>query len=635
MQGLTYRPEIDGLRAVAVVSVILFHAGLVWVPGGFVGVDVFFVISGYLITGIIVADVEQGRFSIRRFYERRARRILPALILVILCCLPFAWAWMLPEQLTDFGQSVIAVMLFASNILFWRESDYFAAASEEKPLLHTWSLGVEEQFYLFFPLVVLLAWRLGPRRFFWLTAAVAVASLALSDWASGSRPMPNFYLLPTRAWELLAGALCALHLRESRGPGRGWLALAGLAMILASVLVLSEETPFPGRYAVMPVLGTVLIVLHATPHTWVGRILGWGPAVAIGLLSYSAYLWHQPLFAFARLRMIGAPPAEVMALLCALTFGLAWLSWRYVEQPFRGKAPLLPRQHALFGAAAAASACLIRLGAIVVAGQGFPARMTLSPMAGSYLQTAVASPYRDRCHTVGWHYLPPDDACVFFDLRPRVAVFGNSHAVELAYGLALELRPRRFGVKQLSFSGCDPVYVDPPFSTACAKWTREALASLLADRAITHVVVSYRITAAITGQSAEKDKSIATALATILTQLAQRKTVIYAMQVPELPADVHKIIRLSEAAGTARLPGSSLQGWETRRSTFDRVMRDRIDPRVTFVETTPLFCDARGCVAGRDGTSYYFDDDHMSVEGARMVARTIAPLIEDAVVSAN
>jgi peptidoglycan/LPS O-acetylase OafA/YrhL len=536
---------------------------------------------------------------------------------------------MLPEQLVDFGKSVIAVMLFASNILFWRQSDYFAAVSEEKPLLHTWSLGVEEQFYLFFPLVVLLAWRLGPRHFFWLAAAVAMASLALSDWASGWRPMPNFYLLPTRAWELLAGALCALHLRSAQGPRHGWLALAGLAMILTSILFLNETMPFPGRYAVLPVLGTTLIVLHATPQTWVGRILGWRPAVAVGLLSYSAYLWHQPLFAFARLRTIGAPSAEVMGLLCALTFGLAWLSWRYVEQPFRGKVPLLPSQPALFGTAIAVSASLIMLGAAVVLGQGFPSRMALSPMAESYWQTAAISPYRGLCHAEGWEYLSPDDACVFFDLKPKVAVFGNSHAVELAYGLALELRTRGIGVKQLSFPGCEPAYADPPFSTACAKWTRDALASLLADKAITHVVVSYRITAAITGKSAVKDKKIAAALDTILSQLAQSKTVIYTMQAPELPTDIHKIILLSEAARTARLPGSSLESWETRRSAFDRVMRDRIDPRVSFVETTPLFCDARGCVAGRDGTSYYFDDDHMSVDGARLVARAILPLIED------
>jgi peptidoglycan/LPS O-acetylase OafA/YrhL len=209
MNPLSYRREIDGLRTVAVLPVILFHAGVSVFPGGFVGVDIFFVISGYLITTIILREIEEGQFSIIDFYERRARRILPALFLVMLCCLPFAWFKMLPFQLEAFGKSLIAVVLFISNILFWREDNYFRAASEEKPLLHTWSLAVEEQYYIFFPIFLVLLWRFGPRAVAPTIFAAVVFSLAAAEWGARNMPSASFYLIPTRAWELLVGSLTA------------------------------------------------------------------------------------------------------------------------------------------------------------------------------------------------------------------------------------------------------------------------------------------------------------------------------------------------------------------------------------------------------------------------------------------
>ena len=207
--NIKYRAEIDGLRALAVIPVIFFHAGFELFRGGFVGVDVFFVISGYLITSILIEDINNKRFSIVNFYERRARRIFPALFFIMFMCIPFAWIWMLPSQMKDFSQSLVAVSLFASNILFWRESDYFAAAAEEKPLLHTWSLAVEEQYYLLFPVFLILAWRFGKNRVFWMMVVMAAISLLLSEWGWRNRSQANFYLAPTRAWELFAGSIAA------------------------------------------------------------------------------------------------------------------------------------------------------------------------------------------------------------------------------------------------------------------------------------------------------------------------------------------------------------------------------------------------------------------------------------------
>ncbi len=336
---MKYRPEIDGLRSIAVLPVILFHGGVAAFSGGFVGVDVFFVISGYLITTIIVSRIDAGRFSLLDFYNRRARRILPALVLVVACSIPFAWIWMLPTEFKDFAQSISAVSLFSSNFLFWIESDYFAAAAEEKPLLHTWSLAVEEQYYIVFPLLLMLFWRRWSRGTVMLLCGIFLISLIASQILSSRAPETNFYLLPSRAWELMAGSLCAIWLLRAPpqiGQGaREGLAALGLGLILLSIFVYDKTTPFPSVYALAPVLGTALIILFAVRGTGVARLLSLKIPVGIGLISYSAYLWHQPLFAFARLRSPVEPEIGLMMGLAALSLGLAYLSWRFVEQPFR------------------------------------------------------------------------------------------------------------------------------------------------------------------------------------------------------------------------------------------------------------------------------------------------------------
>ncbi|QEL65050.1 hypothetical protein OTERR_15740 [Oryzomicrobium terrae] len=346
---MDYRREIDGLRALAVLPVILFHAGFEAFGGGFVGVDIFFVISGYLITTIILAELEQGKFSIVNFYERRARRILPALFLVMLICIPFAWFWLLPSDMKDFSQSLVAVSGFASNILFWRESGYFGTAAELKPLLHTWSLAVEEQYYVIFPLFLMLFWKLGKRWMLVTLGLVFVASLVLAQWAAYAKPTAAFYLLPTRGWELLIGAFAAFYLsqanRKAFGKGLsefgGWL---GVALIIYAIFAYSNTTPFPGFYTLVPTLGTVLIILFATQQTTVGKFVGNKAFVGIGLISYSAYLWHQPLFAFAKHSSLTKPSSLVYGVLAVLAIVIAYFTWKYVEAPFRDKSKLTRKQ---------------------------------------------------------------------------------------------------------------------------------------------------------------------------------------------------------------------------------------------------------------------------------------------------
>lgn len=343
---MLYRREIDGLRAFAVLPVIFFHAGFTLFSGGYVGVDVFFVISGFLITTIIIEERRNARFSLVNFYERRARRILPALFFVMLVSLPFAWSLLSPADLREFAQSLVAIALFGSNFLFWSQSGYFDTAAELKPMLHTWSLAVEEQYYLLFPLLIIGAWRFGTRRLVILIAAIAGASLLLSEIQVRTYPNAAFFLLPARAWQLLTGSMAAFLVVYWRGYPTlirdnriisEVLGAVGLLMILWATFRFNDLMPFPGFTAILPTLGTVLVLLFSSSSTLVGRLLGFAPLVGIGLISYSAYLWHQPIFAFTRHALAYEVPALTMLGLSALTLVLAYLSWRYIEKPFRAR----------------------------------------------------------------------------------------------------------------------------------------------------------------------------------------------------------------------------------------------------------------------------------------------------------
>jgi peptidoglycan/LPS O-acetylase OafA/YrhL len=476
---MKYRREIDGLRALAILPVILFHAGFAPFGGGFVGVDVFFVISGYLITTIILAELEQGRFSLVNFYERRARRILPALFLVMLACLPFAWAWLLPDDMEDFSQSLIAVPVFASNILFWRQNGYFDTAAELKPLLHTWSLAVEEQYYVLFPLFLMLFWRIGKRWLLAVMAVVFVVSLMLAEWASVARPAAAFYLLPPRGWELLIGAFAAFYLaRVNRAPfGRGLSEVAGwtgLALILYAVFAYSKDTPFPGFYALVPTVGSVLIILFATHETTVGRLVGNRVFVGIGLVSFSAYLWHQPLFAFARY-IFGRyadetePGLVVFGLLSVVSFALAWLSWRFVETPFRHKGTFGRR--AIFTFALAGSLFFIAVGLYGTWRQGDVGRYPRDVIAFFQLKTAsdaIVWPLKDQLRGA-----PFDPA------KPKILVIGDSNSGDFINTLAAS--PVTAGASLSSLfktDGCGNLYmprtvfldrVDPDSARVCPR----------------------------------------------------------------------------------------------------------------------------------------------------------------------
>ncbi|MDA9969562.1 acyltransferase [Gammaproteobacteria bacterium] len=334
---MQYRAEIDGLRALAVLPVILFHAGFEWFSGGFIGVDVFFVISGYLITTIIISEITEGKFSIVAFYERRARRILPALFFVMLMCIPFAWMWMLPDALENFGQSLVSTSLFSNNFLLMNTSGYWDLASEYKPLMHTWSLAVEEQYYIIFPIFLVFAWRFGKNKVTWLILFISLISFTLSEYGWRQNSITNFYYSPSRAWELLAGSIAAFFSYQKGVKNNNSLAFLGLVTILYSIFTFDEEMPFPSGFTLAPVLGTLLIILYADNKTFIAKILSTKILVGFGLISYSLYLWHQPIFAFARIYKQDQITDFYSYIFLFLTIFLAFLTWKYIETPFRNK----------------------------------------------------------------------------------------------------------------------------------------------------------------------------------------------------------------------------------------------------------------------------------------------------------
>jgi len=334
-----YRPDIDGLRAVAVLGVILYHFGADWLPGGFAGVDVFFVISGYLITSVIRRELEMGTFSFAGFWMRRIRRIMPALLVMIVVSLGLGWLILMPGDLNSLGYQGVAAAFGASNFYFWRTSGYFDQVSELVPLLHTWSLGVEEQFYLVWPLVLLAGWTLGKHRdrpMLAVVAVVAIASFSLSLYLTGTRPEAAFYLAPARGWELALGAA----LTYAPPPSNRLLALLlsaiGGAILGYAFMTISADMPFPGWAALLP-CGAAAMLIHGgmLPHRLTG-ILSAPPVVAIGKLSYSLYLWHWPVWVFYRhYNNSNDPDLPSAIVLAGIVFALAYLSWRFVEEPFR------------------------------------------------------------------------------------------------------------------------------------------------------------------------------------------------------------------------------------------------------------------------------------------------------------
>jgi peptidoglycan/LPS O-acetylase OafA/YrhL len=449
---IRYRPDIDGLRAIAVMLVVNFHAFPEAVPGGFIGVDIFFVISGFLITGIIARELDQQRFSLLGFYNRRIRRIFPALIVVLLATLVLGWLWMLPAAYAQLSADVFASAAFFSNIALLLQSGYFDIESAKKPLLHLWSLGIEEQFYLFWPLILMLAVRL--RLSILATASViGVASFVLNVVLIGSTPVAAFYLPFTRAWELLAGATLACGWSQISRTSRAsnLRALVGLLLIAAATGVLDTQRAFPGWWALLPVAGGALLL--SAPGAWGCRhVLASRPLVWIGLISYPLYLWHWPLLVFFAVIKFAPLTLLERGLIVGLSFALAWLTYRFVESPFRFGRPS-PLRILTLGSS---MVLIAAAGGVIVAGRGFDFRLPPEIREMANVPTQASQWRVHECLLDLSHEMSFAESCVDRDRRPLVLVWGDSTAGALLPGLRKAQEAHAFGIAQFTSSSCIP-----------------------------------------------------------------------------------------------------------------------------------------------------------------------------------
>lgn len=420
--SIKYRPEIDGLRAVAVIAVILFHAKFPLFRGGYIGVDIFFVISGFVITISILKDLDSNRFRLSDFYERRARRILPALIVTSVITVIAGWILMNPIELAKLGEALIGVATFSSNVIFYKSHGYFDVANDTNPLIHTWSLSVEEQWYLIFPFLFLALWRFSRERIFLLLCILTVTSFAMSEWGWRNHPVASFFIVVTRAWELLSGSIAAFVAYRKSPKESEIFALIGVLLIFAPIFFYDEFMPSPSFYTLVPVGGAILILLFSGPSTLVGQWLSAKLAIQIGLISYSAYLLHQPIIAFSKLykNEVGLTLTH-STIVFVLNLSLAYLLWKYIEFPIR-QGKIFKKKELFF----VGLTCLATLGII-----GFLSKK----VAGPPIELAIA----EKLSKVEFVYFSNLDERIFTEARlslpirrPEVVIMGSSRVLQIS-----------------------------------------------------------------------------------------------------------------------------------------------------------------------------------------------------------
>lgn len=645
-----YRPDIDGLRAVAVLAVVLHHLSSPLVPGGYVGVDVFFVISGYLITGIVSGEVRQGTFSFASFYERRARRIFPALFVVLATTLAVGWFLLLPSDYAGTLRGALGTMLFASNMVFWRDmaAGYFAATDASlNPLLHTWSLAVEEQFYVFFPILLLVCFRRARRALVPVLVVGALVSLAGAALLVNSKSVAVFFLSPFRAWELLAGALLALGavpplrsrvLRET-------MASAGLLAILAACFAYSDKTTFPGLAALAPVLGSAaLIHAGASGNSIASRMLQWRPMVAVGLISYSLYLWHWPLVVFVRyafgLAPLGVP---VLVALLVASLALAYLSYRFIEQPFRRAGGATRRW--VFGASAVGGAVLAGVAGIGVLNAGFESRFSPEVVRLDKMRTAPFNPY------VHCDERPAGEWCQLGNATtaPTTLLWGDSHMLAWAPALEAVYRERKQKAVFVPVAACPPlVGLTRNFKNPrCPGLNATVKSYLEAHPEIKTVVLAaywhqyFREEGPLVVSGLRGTAAAERGLADVLNWLTvQHRQVVLVGPVPVYDRSVPFVLALEMVTG--RMPLRSTREDQYRMNAPFWRVANAVPAGALYALLDPIewLCSGGGeCVSHLGGEPLYGDGNHLNVAGALLLKPQLATALplqaEDAVLRAS
>ncbi|WP_167854727.1 acyltransferase family protein [Mangrovimicrobium sediminis] len=626
-----YRPDIDGLRAFSIIAVLVYHAFPDWLPGGFVGVDVFFVISGYLISGIILRESAAGSFSLAHFYRRRVQRIFPATALVLAVTMLAGWWVLLPYEYAQLGKHTAASAGFVPNLVYWTEAGYFDTDSKLKPLLHFWSLGVEEQFYLVWPALLLLALRLRQ-------ALPLILALLLLSFASGllAADRASAFFLPwNRVWELLAGAALAA-LPASRTPAAAGrtaqhlCSLAGLALMVTATIVIDSAAAFPRWWALLPVLGAATM-LAAGPAGIANRLLANPLLVLVGKISFPLYLWHWPLLTFARIMYSGEPPATVRGAAVALAVLLAAFTWRILERPLRyHRARRVPAL--LLGAM-----LLVALAGLVIWRlDGVPARTTqFNASAQTLYWKELGLHERDDCSD----RLSVPGRCLSDGKSPQVAVLGDSHSSNVFFALAHYYRDTPTGVIRLGVGGCPPLYDvsvrDAGAPDTCRAATAGNLDWVLANPQIETVYLSsmgpmylsqrgrYQLQDPAAPALDSNRKVFARALAATVDRLqAAGKQVVLVLDWPGLgfdPATCVDLRPLRLAPFTPRECRTPAARHQRREAAYRRILETVAAqrPGVMLWDTPAVFCDADFCTGMHDGVLLYRDPGHLSLPGSR------------------
>jgi peptidoglycan/LPS O-acetylase OafA/YrhL len=611
---MKYRPDIDGLRACAVLPVVLFHMGVPGIKGGFVGVDVFFVISGYVISAQLLESINSGSFSILKFYERRVRRIFPALLFIMALTTAAAVFLLLPPQMTDFSESLFASAFFSSNFFFWKQSGYFDVASSFRPLLHLWSLGVEEQFYIFMPLAMYLAYALGSRwRWRFIFWAAFVASLGLSVAITNTAPSANFFLLPTRAWELLLGAL--LILTPPPRPTRTVaeiLAAIGVLLLAFSIFDLNENMPFPGANALYPCIGAALLLYSGSSYSpFFNRMISIKPLVFVGLISYSLYLVHWPLIVLSRYYLLRDPRGDEVVLLIAGSLALAVFSYKFVEFPFR-RGEFARQRRVLFAQGAGAMAVVAMIG-LAGASSGFAWRFP-------DFNEQAANPRTEQWRT-GVCFLgiqqPPEqwnlNKCTLTRGNSGdMVLWGDSFAAHYVPGLLANERAIPYNIIEYTAAGCPPVIQYHSYSLPnCQQFNKGAIEMIEEIRP--KVVIL----------SARWDLLLAHGFFKDLQDTVDRiratgAKVVVVGESPEFGIDVRSLsywLRNRERGASS---------WQI--SNTDPTVREYLRTTTkgaTLVDPIAALCHGNICPYEKGGRLLYVDYGHYSIEGSEVAVKAL------------
>lgn len=630
---MVFRKDINGLRALAVVAVVVFHFNASFLPGGFAGVDVFFVISGYLMTGIILKGIERKNFSLLGFYASRASRIVPPLAFLCVTLLVLGWLYLSPLDYALLGKHVFGSIFFISNFIFMKESGYFDIESHDTWLLHTWSLSVEWQFYLLFPIAL---WIISKSvRFDRIKGGILVIGLAgfmYSLFLTYSAPNDAFYLFSSRAWEMIFGGIVFLFPIKMTEVWKRLVEIVGLTLIALSYLLLSGDDIWPGYLAIAPVGGTMLVLwAHQTDSIFTNNIL----SQKIGSASYSIYLWHWPIA--VTMNYLGGDELKFQIFGVILSFVLGGGAYLVIEKKFSLKHIKIK----LFSVSLSPVVVLMTFVAMLGTGVYLDNGMAFRGQELA-MQKITRSPLAYDCsRNIN------DPGCQYFSNNLEWAVLGNSHAVEISYALALKLKAYNIGLKQFTAAGCDVSYLREG-EAECIHWNNRVVKEIINDERIKNVVISFRITSSLFGDNTAsypdlpddtpvladglskregRENILLSMIALIQDISAVKESVFVILPIPELDVNINKIAFKSIVFGNdiSSIKGPSRAYYEARnKAVLDAINTADLSGNVRLIDTAGIFCDKESCYSFLNGDPLYFDDDHPSVIGAKLIVNEIS-----------